>query len=152
MGYTETYTKEMRRQNYLANKNKILSQNKQWRKTHRKQTLNLQKEWHVNIGKNKNIQLKFEVLSYYCKNNKPFCVCCGKIGIGYLTIDHINNDGNKHRRNLNLTGGHSFYRYLKNNNFPNDPPLQVLCYNCNNAKRVNFGVCYCSMTTPSSPC
>src|SRR5689334_14898203 len=28
------------------------------------------------------------------------CVCCGETNPLFLTLDHINNDGNKHRREL----------------------------------------------------
>ena len=69
----------------------------------------------------------------------PICKCCGETTLQFLTLDHVNNDGNKHRR----TNGRAYpsYSNLKTLGFPQDPPLQVLCYNCNNGKRVNGGVC-----------
>ena len=54
-------------------------------------------------------------------------------------IDHINNDGNKQRKNGKYTGGTAnFYYWIKTNNYPTD--LQVLCYNCNMAKAI-YKIC-----------
>lgn len=80
-------------------------------------------------------QLKFEALEAY---GGAICVCCGELGIWFLTLDHVNNDGNIHRIDgYNATG----YSALKVRGYPQEPALQVLCYNCNNGKRVNNGVC-----------
>ena len=59
---------------------------------------------------------------------------CGECSLDVLTLDHVNNDGAKHRREINCPGT-GFYRYLIRNNFPNDPPLQVLCMKCQYKKR-----------------
>jgi hypothetical protein len=75
----------------------------------------------------------------------PVCVCCGEQHIAFLTLDHVNDDGATHRRSIkgrnNGSAGSAFYHYLKMNGYPNDPPLQVLCANCNQGKRGNNGVC-----------
>ena len=70
----------------------------------------------------------------------PRCVCCGENDPIILTLDHINNDGKKHRDTIGMNAGGAFYGYLKKNDWPNDPPLQVLCYNCNMAKEYNQGM------------
>lgn len=86
-----------------------------------------------------NQKLKKEVFEAYGGGK---CNCCGEAELRFLTLDHVNNDGNVHRRVNNMkSGGQTFYYRLRTNGFPNDPPLQVLCYNCNNGKRVNGGVC-----------
>lgn len=64
------------------------------------------------------------------------CVCCGEGGHEFLTIDHINNDGGTHRREIGLR---SIYGWLVANNFP--AGFQTLCFNCNMAKALNGGVC-----------
>lgn len=65
------------------------------------------------------------------------CDCCGITDIGLLTIDHINNDGNIHRKESGC--GNKIYRWLIKNKFPLG--FHVLCWNCNCGRRVNGGVC-----------
>lgn len=75
-------------------------------------------------------KLKIECLDHY-----GGCKCpCGEDDITTLTLDHANNDGAKHREQTG-TRGNNFYHMLRKNNFPNEPPLQVLCLNCNIKKR-----------------
>lgn len=69
----------------------------------------------------------------------PKCNCCDVVGINFLTLDHVNNDGNKFRGKKQRFSGYIFYRWAQKNGFPKD--LQVLCYNCNNARYWNGGVC-----------
>ena len=64
----------------------------------------------------------------------PQCACCGEAQIAFLTLDHIFNDGSRQRRELNLEGSAAYFRWLKKNGYPTG--LQVLCHNCNSAKRV----------------
>lgn len=68
------------------------------------------------------------------------CACCGLADRRFLTIDHINNDGHEDRRRNGYRGGYTFYRSLKADGFARKD-VQVLCYNCNNGKRLNGGVC-----------
>ncbi len=56
------------------------------------------------------------------------CVCCGETIFEFLSIDHINGGGSKHRKELKLQGT-NFYRWLRDNNYPSG--YRVLCYNCN---------------------
>ena len=65
------------------------------------------------------------------------CVCCGEQNIYFLTIDHTYNDGNEHRKEVD---GSVLYRWLEKNGYPKDR-FQILCWNCNNGKRLNNGVC-----------
>jgi hypothetical protein len=68
------------------------------------------------------------------------CACCGVTGELFCNLDHINNDGASHRKEMNLTDGStSTYRWAIKNGFP--PIFQVLCWNCNCAKNLNGGVC-----------
>lgn len=67
------------------------------------------------------------------------CSCCGERTFEFLSIDHINNDGAQHRREIGRSGGHAFYRWLKKNGYPRGN-FQLLCYNCNAAKGF-FGMC-----------
>ncbi len=54
------------------------------------------------------------------------CACCGETEYFFLTIDHINGGGHRHR--LTMPGGGLIFR-LKRDNFP--PGYRILCYNCN---------------------
>lgn len=83
-------------------------------------------------------QLKTEIINHY-SNGTMQCACCGEKHIEFLSINHINGGGNKHRREIGMSGGGvTFYRWLAKNNFPEG--FNVLCYNCN----LSLGHCgYC---------
>ena len=68
------------------------------------------------------------------------CECCGETIEQFLSIDHINGGGSRHRRELG-SGGRGLYAWIIKNNFP--PLFRVLCMNCNFArsKRNNNGIC-----------
>jgi len=67
------------------------------------------------------------------------CACCGEDILKFLAIDHIEGNGNKHRREINLKSGSSFYTWLKRNGFPEG--FQILCHNCNVGRQWNGGIC-----------
>jgi hypothetical protein len=75
-------------------------------------------------------QLRAEAIEAYGK----ICRCCGEDLREMLSIDHINGDGNKHRRETGT--GRSFYLWLKKNNYP-QREFQILCLGCNMAKKQN---------------
>lgn len=74
-------------------------------------------------------KLRRRVLDAY--GNK--CACCGETTPEFLGVDHVNNDGEQHRRELKGYG-RSIYRWLAMNDFPQDGRFQLLCHNCNMAK------------------
>lgn len=62
------------------------------------------------------------------------CACCRESNPRFLTLDHVNKDGEKHRDAVsNGSSGYVFYRKLRAAGYPNDPPLRVLCQSCNMA-------------------
>jgi len=63
------------------------------------------------------------------------CACCGETRIEFLTIDHIDNGGSKHRKEI---GHRPIGQWLKNHGYP--AGFQVLCWNCNCSKEY-FGYC-----------
>ena len=90
-------------------------------------------EWREDIA-----HLKAEVMDHYGGR----CACCGEARLPFLTIDHVNNDGKEHRKVMRTGGsGSNFYYKLRKQGFPGDPPLQVLCWNCNMAKQHYSGIC-----------
>jgi hypothetical protein len=68
------------------------------------------------------------------------CACpsgqCFETRMDFLTIDHIDGGGCKHRREQ-VRG--NIYGWLKARNFPSG--YRILCYNCNCAMGHNKGIC-----------
>jgi hypothetical protein len=88
------------------------------------------------------LKLKREVMDAY----GGCCACCGETELVFLTIDHVNDDGAEHRREMAAESGFEYsqagartYRWLRKNNYPDG--FQVLCANCNCGKQWNRGVC-----------
>ena len=115
----------------------------EWSKKYRAENPEKVKRWALNRyyrirehelqqAKLRNEKLKTEVFNHY--GNR--CACCEETIKKFLTIDHINNDGAIHRKNIN---GRNVYRWLKKNGYP--AGFQILCYNCNLGKARNNGVC-----------
>lgn len=73
-----------------------------------------------------------------------FCACCHEDIFEFLTLDHIDGSGGKHRKELRGGDGYSgggggrLYSWLKKNSYPQG--YRVLCWNCNAAIGM-FGVC-----------
>lgn len=74
------------------------------------------------------------VLDVY--GHKCACLNCPETMEEFLEIDHIQNNGEEHRKN-DKEANH-LYRWLIKNNFPDG--FQPLCSNCNQAKR-RYGEC-----------
>ena len=75
-------------------------------------------------------KLKREVLSHYGKHSKLLCCWKGCViaDSDMLTIDHMNNDGAKHRKTYRGTlGGVILYARLKRSGYPRG--FQTLCNN-----------------------
>lgn len=66
------------------------------------------------------------------------CVCCNEDEPCFLAIDHIDGDGNTHRKQIKKYGS-GFFKWLVDNDFPTG--FQVLCHNCNVGKHLNGGIC-----------
>src|SRR3990167_4810883 len=56
------------------------------------------------------------------------CVCCGETEPAFLAIDHVKNDGARHRARIG-----AIVFWLRKHDFPKDR-FQLLCHNCNRAK------------------
>lgn len=102
--------------------------------------LEIDKKWRnkpdiIKKQKEKRQVLKRKVMDTYGGK----CRCCGIKEITFLNIDHINGNGNKHRKEIKRSSGEAFYKWLVDQNFPDY--LQILCYNCNMSKYLNGGTC-----------
>lgn len=85
-------------------------------------------------ARERQFKIKMKVFNHY-SNGKMECACCKEKYLEFLTIDHINGGGNKHRK---IVVGSHIYQWLVSNNFPKG--YQILCMNCNWAKG-HFGIC-----------
>ena len=74
-------------------------------------------------------KLKKDVLNHYGHK----CACCGETTFEFLTLDHIDGNGAKHRKRVG-----NVYSWLRKNNYPSG--YQILCFNCNCAKGF-YGKC-----------
>lgn len=70
--------------------------------------------------------LRLEVLEHYGR----ICACCGETTLEFLSLDHKNGGGTKHRQELGLRGS-GIWGWVKKENFPD--MFQVMCHNCNQA-------------------
>lgn len=93
-------------------------------------------------GKERRLRLKLAAFDSYGGSK---CACCGETAVEFLSIDHIENNGSKHRKEIASGKTDSpksqaikFYEWLRANSYP--PGFQVLCMNCNFAKG-HFGKC-----------
>jgi hypothetical protein len=72
--------------------------------------------------------LKQEIIDTYGGH----CVLCGEDKWEFLTIDHINGGGTKHRSQLK----NGLYSWLKEQGYPKDE-YRLLCANCNCSNKKN---------------
>lgn len=112
------------------------SKNPAWRKKNAKRAAAWEKanpeRKNANVTRHRN-KLKKAVMDHYGHS----CKCCGETEKKFLTIDHVNGGGTKHRAKIGR-GSCDFHRWLVKNNFPSE--YQVLCFNCNCAKGI-YGIC-----------
>ncbi len=99
--------KQKRKQNYLENRDIIKAKSKLYKDA-----------------------IKLKVISIYT-NGKNQCVECHNEDITCLTLDHVNENGAEHRKQIKLSGN-GMYLWVIKNNYPKI--FQVLCMNCNYRK------------------
>lgn len=78
---------------------------------------------------------KIKVFSHYSEGVIS-CACCNESTLEFMSLDHVNNDGYIHRKEVG--NGQKLYRWIINNNYPKG--FQILCMNCNFAKG-QFKIC-----------
>lgn len=114
-----------------AGKDKYKELNKAWIEKNRERYNEAKSEYRF--------KLKLSAISHY-SNGTMTCACCGyKDNIDALVLDHIDNNGAAHRKELGCGGrgmsaGTTMYERLKALGWL--PGLQVLCCNCNTVKEV----------------
>jgi hypothetical protein len=116
--YRQTHKEQAKIQKqgyYLKNKAYILKKTDNYRKKHWDKFLTSAQKHRQKI--------KHKIFSHYGYE----CKCCGDTTKEFLTIDHINGGGTKHRKETGC--GLGFYYWLIRNNFPKE--YRTLCMNCN---------------------
>lgn len=85
-------------------------------------------------------RVQYEALkrAAYAAYGGSVCVCCGETEPMFLCLDHVANDGAAHRKKIG--GAFNLYKWLARNGYP-PGLLQVMCFNCNNGKKLNGGTC-----------
>lgn len=121
---------------YYKNHEHKIEYSKKYRETHRE-------EMNLRI-KDKHSSMREETLMAYGN----ICNCCKETNTRFLTIDHVNNDGYKHRAELKSRSTAHIHRLIKKEGYPLDK-YQILCYNCNMGKALNNGVCPHKTHTPA---
>lgn len=85
-------------------------------------------------NRKREIDIRKKLFSHYGGK----CQCCGEIKDKFLTIDHMDGGGRKHRNEIS-GGAKGLYRWIIKNNYPDN--FQILCYNCNCGRERNKGIC-----------
>jgi hypothetical protein len=141
--YRKDPEKQRERQRQWSQKNWDAAKRTQyeWRKRNPEKYKEVNKRWRdkylVEYMRGKRRDNRQKVFDHYGWE----CACCGEAEPVFLTIDHVNNDGNVHRRSLDGigNGGSPFFDWLVRKDFPEG--FQTLCRNCNWGKHANGGVC-----------
>lgn len=68
------------------------------------------------------------------------CSCCGESEKIFLTLEHVNNDGAFHRRQVKSMNPVALILDLRKRGWP-DKGYTILCFNCNLGKAKNKNVC-----------
>lgn len=95
---------------------------------------NKNKERYRELAKRSRDKLRAEMIAAYGGK----CACCGEAEPVFLTIEHKNRDGKKHRELAGNTPT-AVYADLRRRGWPQDD-YELLCFNCNRASWV-LGVC-----------
>lgn len=132
-------------ESYLRHREKRIAYVQTWYQENKEHRLRYVRKW---IAENKEKHDGYRIKRRRVIRDNVFeaygnkCACCGEAEPMFLTIDHINGGGNKHRKEVlgsHLRAGFSTYEWLARNGFPKE--FQCLCQNCNVGKHRNKGIC-----------
>ena len=124
-------------------KEKSTENKKRYYQKNKKYLLNKARERYK--GNNEEIKKKMREYSkkrYYSLKKEVFdiygqiCACCGESNSLFLTLDHIKEDGNKERKKYR---GKAMYKMAVKEK--DKTKYQILCFNCNQGRYINGGIC-----------
>lgn len=87
-------------------------------------------------AKRYNERITNEFFYYY----GSICTCCGENDRRFLTLEHLNRDGQEHRKRVGSMNRVACFNDLKRRGWPREG-YTVLCFNCNLGKAHNKGTC-----------
>src|SRR6266487_5277379 len=118
---------------YQKNKTRINMLDREYYRKNRDKVLAWTKKWKTKpevmaraiIHRRNYKQRKRRLCIDHYSGGKMKCACCPENIYEFLTIDHINGGGHKHKK---IHNG-ALYNWLVKNQFPEG--YRVLCWNCN---------------------
>ena len=113
---------------------KVKRSSKEWRDWYTKNYAK-NRERTIVLARERHRRIRKETLLIYGAK----CECCGETRIEFLAFDHINGNGNEHRRSIGKHFSSNMARWLRKNNYPKGI-VRILCHNCNLAKGF-YGYC-----------
>lgn len=117
---------------YAAHRNETIERQKKYNLVHKKEKQEYDRKYNIirkDYKKEYRFKLKKTVLDFYSyKNGTIKCVLCGESDLRCLSLDHINGNGNQHRKQIGRGGGTNFYVWIIKNDFPGG--YRTLCMNC----------------------
>ena len=130
--------KERKHKWYLEHQKEAKERSRNWRIAHKEEMKKWQQEYNRSHREKRINHYKEQRLTVI-KHYGGKCAFCGDTNINHLCIDHINDDGAKHRK---TTDGRKFLNRLIKSNFPDG--FQILCWNHNAEKQ------YAKIMTPDT--
>jgi hypothetical protein len=138
-----------RKQYYLKHKEQIQARHKQYYVDHRDEMLKREKAYRSawtpeTAARDKENKAQWGIQKRRALYNQLFqiyggkCACCGESNRLFLTLDHINGDGNIERKAIQNRQYGTVGKAIRE---PDKSKYQILCYNCNCGKRRNKGIC-----------
>jgi hypothetical protein len=156
--YERNKTKILARQKeyYEQNKKRILERQREYVATHKEQHAATCKRWakenkkkmdayyaqwrkdnpEKTAKKNRDYKEKMRLQVFAHYGNR--CSCCGDDHREFFAMDHVNGEGNKHRREARITNSADLFLWIIRHNFPDT--FRILCHNCNMARGF-YGYC-----------
>jgi len=140
-----------------ANHKRWLALGRQWRKNNPEKVRRSRKRWldknpGYSVSKTREYRRKYpERYNGYARNQRQRiksgvinlyggrCKCCGETNPFFLTLDHVLNDGAKHRLKMGRPNDKIYRSIFRGGKQIRE--FQILCANCNLGKYWNKGVC-----------
>ena len=129
--------RESTRRYHSTHKEEARKRNRKWRLEHKeyentyKRAYYLAHKQHITTHAHIRWEILKERILTHCGNGQLSCVRCGELRMPCLSIDHINNNGAEHRRQVG--SGVHFYHWLEKSDYPEG--YQTLCMNCQFIKK-----------------